>query len=221
MRTRTMRAAGAVGAALLLAVFVGSATAGNFSVSNRSIRATWTALEFSGGAVTIRCPVTLEGSFHSATLRKVAGALIGYISRGSVQRPCVNGFAWLFSEEPNEVLGGTFRGSMPWHFTYSSFRGVLPTPVGITLSLTGMRFEVRVLVLGVNVLCEYLTGPSNGGALSGTLNISGTGNVSGFTFDETRRITSEAGGLCPEVGLGGTGVVRLLGTVNSISVRLI
>lgn len=221
MHTRIMRAAGAVGAALLLAAFAGSATAGKFSISNRSIRATWTALEFSGGFVTIRCPVTLEGSFHSATIRKVTGALIGYISRGSVQRPCVNGFAWLFSEEPNEVLGGTFRGSMPWHVTYSSFRGALPTPVGITLSLTGMRFEVRVLVVGVNVLCEYLTGPANGGNLSGTLALNAAGTVTSFAFDETRRITSETGGLCPEVGLGGAGSVRLLGATAAITIRLI
>jgi len=221
MRTRTMRAASAVGAALLLAALVGSATAGKFSVSNRSIRATWTALEFSGGFVTIRCPTTLEGSFHSATIRKTVGALIGYISRGTVQRPCVNGLTWLFSEEPNEVLGGTFRGSMPWHITYRGFSGVLPMPLGLNLEIVGMKFMVRALVSGITILCEYLTGPANGGSLTGTLGIGVSGAVSGLTFDETRRITSETGGLCPEVGLGGTGNVRLLGASTAITVRLI
>jgi hypothetical protein len=221
MYTRILRAAGAVATALLLAALVGSATAGRLSVSNRTIRTMWTALEFSGGFVTIRCPATLESSFHSATIRKVVGALLGYITRAAIHQPCIGGTVWYFDDDANEVLGGTFRSTLPWHVAYESFRGALPTVTGVSLSFIDMRFTIRALVLGVTVLCEYRTGPANGGSLSGTFNVNAAGTVTSFGFDEARRITSLSGGLCPEVNLAGAASVRLQGTANSITIRLI
>jgi hypothetical protein len=83
MRT-AMRALGAtLAASLLLAGAVSSASARIISSSNQNIRVTWASLEFSG-SVTIRCPVTFEGSFHARTIAKVARSLIGFVTRASI-----------------------------------------------------------------------------------------------------------------------------------------
>jgi len=210
----------AITAAAILAAAVGTASANRLSISNRNIRVVWTPLSFNAGAsALVRCNVTLEGSFHSNTIAKVARALIGHISRANVARPCAAGTAWAYNgSEVNEVLGGTLASSLPWHLTYESFEGTLPNITGVHLLLTGARFLLRATVFGVTLLCNYTTGAS--GNAAGIAQISG-GVVTGLRADERREIRSESGGLCPAGNFSGTGAATLLGTTTALTIRLI
>ena len=85
MRTHSKLHILALAATFLVSLGVTSASASRLSVSNRNFRAVWSLLTLSTAGTQITCPVTLEGSFHSATLAKRAGALIAHISRASVR----------------------------------------------------------------------------------------------------------------------------------------
>jgi len=80
------------------------------------------------------CPLTLSGSFHSATIAKVRGALIGYV--GTPQMGTCTG------------EGGTvtllLRTGLPWHLTYRDFLGTLPSITGFHLALLGFRMSIEV-----------------------------------------------------------------------------
>jgi hypothetical protein len=44
----------------------------------------WNPMIFqAGGGVSVSCPVTIAGSFHSRTIAKVSGALAGYITEST------------------------------------------------------------------------------------------------------------------------------------------
>jgi hypothetical protein len=136
--TRTARTA--LAAAVMLACVVSSASARSLSISNQNIRVTWRSLEFDGTVVVIRCPVTLEGSFHSRTIAKVERSLIGAITRANVaQDACANGRLIAFNgTEPYN--GGTAPQTLPWHLTYESFGGTLPNISSIDILLSRFRF---------------------------------------------------------------------------------
>src|SRR5690242_2745255 len=111
MRTSVKLGLTALVAAFVLSSAVGTASARNLSVSQESIRATWTSLEFEGNiGIPERCQLTLEGSFHSRTVAKSLGALIGVITRGALI--CTNG---------RDTVS-----RLPWHVTYEGFTGELP-----------------------------------------------------------------------------------------------
>jgi hypothetical protein len=81
-------------AAAILAAAVSDASARRFEVSEQQINSIFSALEqvrFSSETYAIECPLSLAGSFHSRTLSKVAGALIGYITNASVASECTPG----------------------------------------------------------------------------------------------------------------------------------
>jgi hypothetical protein len=120
----------AAGAALLLGVLVGAASAGRLSTSSQSLRATFASLEFAGGFGTTRCPVTVEGSFHERTTAKTADRLVGYITR-AVLGACAVGQATVLAE------------TLPWHVRYSSFSGALPNITAIQASIVGVATRVR------------------------------------------------------------------------------
>ncbi|HEU4721161.1 MAG TPA: hypothetical protein VFS59_07330 [Gemmatimonadaceae bacterium] len=133
-------------AALLLSMAVGTASARNLSISNPNIRVTWSNLEFVG-TVTVRCQLTLEGSFHRNTIVKERGTLIGAITRATVKtESCTN--ARLRTE------------GLPWHLTYEGFRGTLPniTEVFLLISRFLIRFE---RLLGSSCECRYGTATDN------------------------------------------------------------
>lgn len=94
-------------ATAVLGALVANAAANRIALSTPSFRATWTNLEWqaAGGLFTIRCPVTIEGSFHSNTISKVLEALIGYVTRAAVGAPAA-------------CTGGTvtmLTSVLPWH----------------------------------------------------------------------------------------------------------
>lgn len=119
-----------VGATVLLGALVGTATARQFQLSETRSTATFPRVEFRGGFQTTRCNVTLEGSFHSRTLSKVAESLIGYINRASVGG-CEAGTATILTE------------TLPWHVRYTSFAGALPNITAISTKVVGTAFRIR------------------------------------------------------------------------------
>jgi hypothetical protein len=204
--TRARLVLAGVLATLLLGLTVGTATANRISIGSPRFRTTWSALRFVSEATTFtECPVTIEGSFHSATIRKVRGALMGYISRAVLNSAsCTGGEGATILQE-----------SLPWHVTYDAFTGLLPSITQIHYLLH--RVSVRVRALGVE--CLYATDATRrifvwiiilGGVMTGATPSNATiPRVSG-SF------------LCPtEAGIAGTGQVTGLGNTSRIGITLI
>jgi hypothetical protein len=186
---------------------VGTASARSLSISNQSIRATWAALEFSNpsAGVLIRCPLTLEGSLHSRTIAKIAGSLIGYITRAALAEASCTGSSW-------RVLGET----LPWHETYQSFTGTLPTILRIRTTLVRPGFQIMTTFFGIPTTCTFRTSNVN---LVYTREAGGTlTNVQ----VEGRELMGEGGFGCERGTLAGTSTtLSLLGTTTRLTVTLI
>jgi hypothetical protein len=120
----------AVGATMLLGMLVSSASARNLSVSNQSIRASFSSVEFHAPFGTTRCHVTLEGSLHSRTMTKLAGSLMGYIT-SAILGTCPVGTATILRE------------TLPWHVRFSGFNGNLPNITSLITHVVGASWRVR------------------------------------------------------------------------------
>jgi len=198
-------------ATAILAMAVSSATAAHLSVSNQNFRTTWTSLRFSAGGSIVLCPVTLEGSFHSATIAKTAGLLIGYITRASVngtEPPCVGGTATVRTE------------TLPWHIRYRSFTGTLPNISGVVVGLIGASFRVQP---SGSLACNATTEATHPAV--GTINVNTTTHVAeSLTPDPNARIPLESG-FCPFAGEGAfseaSQTLTVLGSTTRITVTLI
>lgn len=197
MRLHAKAALTALATALLLAAAVGGAAARSFSVSNQNIRATWRSLEFQSELVTIRCPVTLEGSLAARTFPKVIGMLIARINVQRVaEGSCVNG-----------------RVTIPpgiWHVSYEAFTGSLPR---ITSLLTLMRM-LRIRIITAFCTAEYGTESDN---IFGSFSVEEGGAVTTITpvagRNRVRLFRSESG-ICPTEGsVAGTGEVTAQGAI--------
>jgi hypothetical protein len=137
MRTRSKLVLVGLGATLLMALAIGSASARTFSISNQNIRVAFTNLELEAeGAPTTTCRVTLEGSLHSRTIAKVRGALIGYLTRVSTNI-CNNGVTILTQ-------------TLPWHIRYESFSGILPNITLILIRSSPASFQIEP---GLGIRC--------------------------------------------------------------------
>lgn len=221
MHNRSKLILTALVAAFALSALVGTASANRLSVSNQNLRVVWSSLTFSGGGFNVRCPVTLEGSFHYRSIVKSAGSLIGFINRAIVRRPCTGGEAFVLNG--TEVLSGaTTPNSLPWHVQYDSFTGTLPRPTGVRLRLVGAAFLIRITFLGIPVNCLFRSTEGEGAAF-GIANLDATGRVTGLRADETSSIPLNSGsGVCPEEGsFSGTGTVTVAGSATPITVTLI
>ena len=174
-------------ATAILALAVGSASANRLSFSARTFRASWTELAFSGGGSTITCPVTLEGSFHSFTITKTTGALVGYVTRASVNgesRSCTGGTATIRQER------------LPWHIRYRGFTGTLPRISAINLGLIGLSYRVRN---SSSVECNVTSEASHPEVVS--IALSEEQVAEDLTPDPTARIPLEEG-ICALSGEG-------------------
>jgi hypothetical protein len=189
--------------ALLLAALVSSTSANRLSSNESGFRITYSPLSFTPSFGTAaRCRVTLEGSLHSRTLSKVAGALIGFISRASVG-PCESGTARVNTE------------TLPWHMQYASFSGTLPNITSIAHNLLRPSFTVQGEIFGIRVNCRYTT-PSQ----AGINNRETTRGVITSQTPGSENTTSETEG-CPSGRQSGTGTVTGLGNTTAIVVILI
>jgi len=190
-----------------MACCVSSAAANRLSISNKNWRITWARLVYqdASGNNIATCPVTMEGSFHSATIRKVLGALIGYVTRATAGRPC-NGGALTVNQS-----------SLPWHITYEGFGGILPN---IT--------EIFLLLRKINVTTEILGFRCGYGRPEDNLNV--VAQIEAGT--KLVRLEDEAAGILTKLsgGILCPGTVKfsepsepltLLGTTTKITITLI
>lgn len=115
MRTCSKLLVAALVATASLASAIADASASRLSVTSELFRVTYSEMSFTTeeGSSSTRCPVTLEGSFHSKTMTKTSALLVGYITRASAGTCTSGSITW---------LGET----LPWHVRYESFRGTLP-----------------------------------------------------------------------------------------------
>jgi hypothetical protein len=173
-----------MGAALMLAMAVSTASANSLRVSSASWKAVWTPLSFSAGGATVRCNVTLEGSWESTTIAKRAGK-IGSVT-GAALNSCSGGTATVLS------------GTLPWEVHYVSFAGTLPRISSVKISLIGARFAVDP----EGSLPACLVGTTSTSPAYGFVNLSG-GSVTGLRADETTGIPLGGSFFC-EIGGDGT-----------------
>jgi hypothetical protein len=209
MRTTVKLTLVALTAAVLLASLVASASARSFSITNRSFRAVWAPLTFAEpfNFFTIRCNVTMEGSFHSNTIAKVVNSLIGYVTRAIAGRPCTGGEGWAWNGTEGALTGAT---SLPWHITYGGFTGTLPNITGININLIRPKFTIQ------NAVCLGTYQPN---IQRGTINVAADRTTTITPGTET---SSAVEGSCPAGRFTGPSQrVTLLGTTTAISVTLI
>jgi hypothetical protein len=131
MHARLVCIVGSVIAASVLAL-AASAAARRFALNNQSWVSVWTNIEVEAAGFNVRCPLTLEGSFHSAIIEKVSGALIGYVTNAQIRvSVCTGGSVTILSE------------TLPWHIRYDRFMGTLPNITGIRIQLVGAALAIE------------------------------------------------------------------------------
>ena len=206
----------ALAATLIMLVATAASSANRLSVNNRNIRAVWTKLEFrepGGFFGTVQCPITLEGSFHYWTIVKRERALIGLISRASVNSAsCTGGHTTVLTE------------SLPWHGTYQGFIGRLPEIESFKLLLTGVKFKIESAIAGNCLATSSVEHP-----VLGKANVSKAFSpplVTTFTLESAQQIPLVGAPTCN--GANGVfnsaaadGEVTLLGNTEKIKIRLI
>jgi hypothetical protein len=195
-------------AAAVLATAVATAPANRFEIPNweRGIRAAWSEFEFVIGQAIVRCPVTLEGSFHSQTFAKIARALVGYVTRATVNEgACTGGTARALAE------------TLPWHVQYRSFEGTLPVITRISFRLVGARFGAAMearpcLITTTEAEPATLIATVNGTQELSSIEAEGAGGVG--IARELFCVLGETGrthfrGITTPTVLGGTARIRL------------
>jgi hypothetical protein len=135
MRTPSKLALTTFATLATLSIAVSVASARRIELSNQRFLEIWTLIrwEFAGTA-TVECPLTLEGSYHSKTLSKVSGQLIGYITSAKIR----GGRAECNGTGTSRVLTET----LPWHVRYSRFVGTLPSITGIVIQVVGLSVSL-------------------------------------------------------------------------------
>jgi hypothetical protein len=218
MRIHARLVFAALTAAVVLGGAVGTASARRLEISNQAIRAVWATLKFAPSptsSINARCPVTLEGSFHSKTISKVSGQLVGYITRAENANGTV---------PPCRYEGGIselriLRETLPWHVQYSEFRGTLPRITAVSLRLVRASFRLRG---PFGEACLYASTAAQPAFGIVTIN-ENTGQVTGLRADETRSIPLSApNGFCPAEGIfEGSASVTVQNTTTAITIRLV
>jgi hypothetical protein len=216
MASRWKVALAAFGAAVVLASAVGVASAGRFSVSNRSFRATWAPIKYQGGGFDVDCNVTIEGSFHSNTIAKVVGTLVGYVTRATVTQPCTGG-SWYYLNGVEVLRGTTVANTLPWHIRYRSFVGTLPNIQKIGLDIVDYSFLIESpLIFG----CLFRSTAAR--PIQWNLVREGGGAITSVEEPAVQIPLKEGGVGCPpEITFTGTGRFAVLGTTTAIRVTLI
>jgi hypothetical protein len=221
MRTTAKLGLTALVAALVLASAIGTASARSLSVSEQSFRSTFSSLEFASEIVTIRCRVTLEGSFHTRTIAKTANALVGALTRVIVAHPgCTNGEAWADNGTEAEPLG-TAPNKLPFHLQYKSFTGTLPAITAVTLAVSRASFVTQATFFGLQCRGRY-------GRPEDQINAAAAreagGAITTLTASGEARLVEQLGSsaVCPATGrFSGTGTIVNLSTGARITVTLI
>jgi hypothetical protein len=218
MHHRTRLVLSALAATVALAAAVGTASARRLELSNQRFRVVWQTQPLifeteSGRAI---CPLTLEGSFHSRTLSKVCGQLIGYITKAGVINCGTAGGA-----RELRLLTET----LPWHVRYASFTGTLPRITKIRIQVIGWAFLLNLELIGS---CLYRSTAAFPAFFEFEVN-EPTGEITHLIADSAAQIKkSGEAPFCPaEARLSASGVVSLQGSgteteqITRIFVRLV
>jgi hypothetical protein len=205
--------------ALLATMIVGTAAArrirwdeNHFSIIwNRASFPETTLMGFSFEAIgvpPVNCPVTLEGSLHSAAVSKVSGALIGYITSAQVGQAvlCEGGTATALTE------------TLPWHIRYDSFTGTLPNITGVEWQIIGLSFRFQpAREANACLIRTSAARPAKGTFIGARLEL--------FRWNGAARIPGMSQPTCPfagDEGLAGTGAFRRPGNgTTKINVSLV
>ncbi|MGN6188199.1 MAG: hypothetical protein ACTHOE_04820 [Conexibacter sp.] len=179
---------GALGATVLLGALVSTASARNLQLTNQTWRSTFREIRFRLPFGDTVCPATLEGTFHSRTIAKVAGSLIGYVTRAAFGAPCTSGTATVLAE------------TLPWHVRYLAFSGTLPEFINsIRVNVVDVSFRVREPGLNVCLVRSTAAEPvlisfarENGGAVL-TAELAGTIRTGAECFGEAGTLSSDRG----------------------------
>ena len=213
MRTRSICTLLGVVAAIMMA-FAAPASARNLSITiEQRFDIKWARLSFSNSSIGIRitCPVTLEGSFHSATIMKRVGLLVGYITGANInEAACEGGIVHINRE------------TLPWHLTYEGFRGALPNITGVTFLLLRATWELDPA--GLLPRCRSVTeaGHRAQGIASVVAEGGGILKIERFKADETAEIPCrEAGGASLGLRQVGEADVFALGSTRRLLLRLL
>jgi hypothetical protein len=204
MRTGKLTLA-AVTATMLVAIAVSNASARNLSTNERFFRIAWASFELNDlvFGVSLRCPMTMEGSFHNATIAKVLGSLIGNVTRAVVKNAsCTGGHLTVLTER------------LPWGISYQGFTGRLPAIE--TLKILLIRPAFRIEATGGPFIFNCLTEPARiNGIIRGAL-------VGGNFKPETLAFESEIWP-CGELSERsvGSGNITKLGSTERILITLI
>jgi hypothetical protein len=214
MRKRSQIIIAALIAACALAAIVGTANARRLALNENHILSHFRALTFEGGiGAPVVCAVSIEGSFHSRTLEKVARALIGYISEVRVKRPCSGGEAWALTAQEGRPE------SLPWHILYERFIGTLPNITGIELTLDNAAFLVSIPGIAECLFKATTTNP-----MKGIVNREAGGKATSLRSNEAAGIPLNVRltGICPSSGiLRGEAIVGTQVGYREITITLV
>jgi hypothetical protein len=219
-RSRLLLAAFAAALALTAAVGVAGANRLNLGTTRFTMR--WREFNVPTGITAesreerVRhCPLTLSGSFHSATMAKVVSFLVGYVTSAAMGT-CTG-------EGGRVTLLST---GLPWHLTYREFSGTLPAITNVRLALAGLRMSIEVPVFPLEGASCLITTtarePLNldfqrerGGTITAV-------NASGNGIDARDVDSGWCDGLMPPLSwaLAGTGALEN-GSSRSLTVTLI
>src|SRR4051794_14406183 len=106
-RSKLLR--GALTATVLFGVLASTASARSFETSSATWEVKFTEVHFRLPFFDSNCGVTMEGTFHSRTIAKAVGSLIGYVTHVIRVLACRTGSAGFLA--------------LPWHVQYRSFSG--------------------------------------------------------------------------------------------------
>ncbi len=210
MKDRSKLVIAGISAGVLMALVVNSASANRLSIGHGSLwRSFFRAADIIAGGVTgIECEMTFEGSFHSATIKKVERALIGHITRASVGT-CPVGSATVLS------------GSLPWHVQYAGFVGRLPEITGVSFTFIGVSFRLKEGIFLRECLLRTSEVEPTGGIAELAAGTEAR-TINGLRLNETLDIPCRNGSESILVSLRGTGTVtELPGGARNVFIKLI
>jgi len=197
MRTRSKLLMAAIAAIALLGMAVSAASARNLENPRfeKGFRIVWTPLTLEAGGRSIRCNVTLEGTYERSSIAKLAGNRIGRVTSANAGE-CTRGTAT------------ALRETLPWEVTYNSFTGTLPVIRTVTQNLIRSSFKAEVE--GIACLAQTRTEqPARGIAT-----VESGGAITGYRADESALIETTGGFFC---SFGGPS--HFAGAASSITVR--
>jgi hypothetical protein len=216
MRHITTTALAVTASVIVMALAVSGASARRIAASEANFLVSWSPtspISIHAAGFIIRCPVTIDGSYHSRTISKVCGLLIGYINQAIVANPnCTGGHATVLTE------------TLPWHVRYLRFRGRLPIIENFDLLMVGVRLQDET---SEGVRCLFGTTNAHPGAGSVTVTTEAEGALTATSMRGLPEFTIPLGGgfICALVGeasIEGTGSIA--GTAvgrPAITVRLV